>query len=306
MQFLPHLFYKALSFSSHFVNIPTEHQGIILHSKKSILISNGEQWTKQHDSNFDVTIGSYDGAETCQLIGIYLLNLLTTEINLECHLGLYRDNGLIVCEVTPRHIEQNKKQIRNIFRKFNLSITIEANKKVVNFLDVKSFNLTNQSYKPFTKPGNTILYVHKQSDHPPTVLKNLPGNINKRLSSLSSNEEEFNTTIQPYQEALSNSGYDYKLKYNPTPKSKNKNKNRNRNILWYNPPFSSTVKTKIGKKFLQIIDKCFPPSNQLSKIFNRKTIKISYSCMPATWKILLMARTITNLKPHTPLLLLLN
>jgi len=33
-----------------------------------------------------------------QLIGIYLLNLLTTEINLECNLGLYRDNGLIVCE----------------------------------------------------------------------------------------------------------------------------------------------------------------------------------------------------------------
>jgi len=109
-------------------------------------------------------------------------------------------------------------------------------------------------------------------------LKNLPENINKRRS-LSSNEEEFNTTIQPYQEALSNSGYDYKLKYNPTPEFNNNNKNRNI-LLWYNPPFSSTVKTKIGKKFLQIIDKCFLPNNQLNKIFNRKTIKISYSCMP--------------------------
>jgi len=56
-------------------------------------------------------------------------------------------------------------------------------------------------------------------------LKNLPENINKRLSSFSSNEEEFNTTIQPNQEALSNSGYDFKLKYNPTPKSNNNNKN---------------------------------------------------------------------------------
>jgi len=36
----------------------------------------------------------------------------------------------------------------------------------------------------------------------------------------------------------------------------------------------------MGKKSLQIIDKCFPPSNQQSKIFNRENIKISYSCMP--------------------------
>jgi len=40
-----------------------------------------------------------------------LLNLLITEMNIECNLGLYRDDGLIVCEGTPRHIEQNKKQI---------------------------------------------------------------------------------------------------------------------------------------------------------------------------------------------------
>jgi len=154
-------------------------------------------------------------------------------MNLECNLRLYRDEGLVVCEGKPRHIEQNQKIICNFFRKFNLSITIEANKTVVNFLDV-TFNLTKQSYKPYTKPGNTNLYVHKQRDYPPAVLKNLPENINKRLSSLYSNEEQFNTTIQPYQEALSNSGYDYKLKYNPTPKSNNNIKNRNRNIIfWY-------------------------------------------------------------------------
>jgi len=228
---------------------------------------------KKQESDFDDNMESYDGAEICQLIGIYLLNLLTTERNLECNLGLYRDDWLIVCEGTPRHIELNKKKICNFLRKFNLSITIKANKKVVNFLDV-TFNLTNQSYKPNTKPGNTILYVHKQSDYPPTVLKNLPEHSTNK-SSLSSNEEEFNTTSYN-QEALPNSGYDYKLKYNPAPKSNNNNKNKNRNILWYNPPFSSTVKAKIGKKFLQIIDKCFPPTNQLSKIFNRKTIKISY------------------------------
>jgi len=76
-----------------------------------ILISNGEQWTRKHDSNFDVTMGSYEDAETCQLIEIYRLNLLTTEMDLECNLCLYRDDGLIVCEGTPKSIEQNNKQI---------------------------------------------------------------------------------------------------------------------------------------------------------------------------------------------------
>jgi len=48
---------------------------------------------KKHYSNFDVPMGSYDGAETYQLIEIYLLNILTTEMNLECNLCLYRDDG---------------------------------------------------------------------------------------------------------------------------------------------------------------------------------------------------------------------
>jgi len=36
-------------------------------------------------------MGNYDSAETCPLIRVYLLNLLTTEMNLECNLGLYME-----------------------------------------------------------------------------------------------------------------------------------------------------------------------------------------------------------------------
>jgi hypothetical protein len=38
--------------------------------------------------------------------------------------------------------------------------------------------------------------------------------------------------------------------------------------------------TKIGAKFLNLVDTCFPPTNPLHKIFNRNTLKVSYSCMP--------------------------
>ena len=40
------------------------------------------------------------------------------------------------------------------------------------------------------------------------------------------------------------------------------------------------MRTNIGKKFLQLLDKCFPPDHALHKILNRNTVKISYSCMP--------------------------
>ena len=56
-------------------------------------------------------------------------------------------------------------------------------------------------------------------------------------------------------------------------------KNRHRNIIWYNPPYSRNVATNLGKSFLKILDEEFPKDHVLHKIFNRNTVKISYSCM---------------------------
>ena len=127
------------------------------------------------------------------------------------------------------------------------------------------------------KPNNKILYVDRHSNHPPTVLKNIPHNINKRLTSISSNQKVFDDAIPPYQKALDESGYDYKLKYNPQSK---RNRNRQRKTIWYNPPWNANVKTNLGRKFLNIIDRCFPNGHSLHKIFDRHTLKLSYSCMP--------------------------
>ena len=52
-----------------------------------------------------------------------------------------------------------------------------------------------------------------------------------------------------------------------------------RNVIWYNPLFSKNVRTSIGRDFLQLIDKHFPPSHKLHQIFNRHTVRVSYSCM---------------------------
>ena len=161
-----------------------------------------------------------------------------------------------------------------------MKITIEANLKSVNFLDV-NFNLDNESFSPFMKPNNNPIYVHTKSNHPPNILKNIPAAVNKRLCEISSNKEIFEKAAPPYQEALVKSGYNHKLSYEPVKDiPAKKNRSRARKIIWFNPPYSANVATNIGKKFLMLIDKNFPPSHPLHTIFNRNSVKVSYKCTP--------------------------
>ena len=128
--------------------------------------------------------------------------------------GLYRDDGLAATSASARQTENLKKKIAAVLKSHGLSTTIEANHKVVDFLDV-IFNLDEGSFKPYTKPNSTPLYVHSQSNHPPSIIKNIPVNVNKRLSSISSDEKMFNSAAPIYQQALEKSGYSYKLKFDP-------------------------------------------------------------------------------------------
>ena len=66
---------------------------------------------------------------------------------------------------------------------------------------------------------------------------------------------------------------------------KNNNKttgrrSRKRQIIWFNPPYCQSVETNVARKFLILVDRHFPPDHRLRKIFNRNTLKVSYSCMP--------------------------
>ena len=226
-------------------------------------------------------MGSFDGAETCELVGLYILSQLEP---LGINVGLYRDDGLAISNKTPKQTENIKKKVSQIFKQNKLKITIDANHKTVDFLDI-TMDLRTGHHKPYMKPNNTPQYVHKESNHPPNIIKNIPEGINKRLSTISSNEDIFNQAAPTYQEALGKSGYAYKLKYNPTQQhtgteNTTRKRQRTRKITWFNPPYSASVGTNIGQKFINMLETCFPPSHQLHKILNRNTVKISYSCMP--------------------------
>ena len=271
---------EALQFASNYVNITDEEKHIILHAKKSLLYNMGEPWGKKASSDlFDVTMGSFDGAESCELVGAYLLHHIKEKYGY--NFGLYRDDGLGVTQASPRQAEQIKKDLCNIFGMHGLKITIEANKKIVNFLDV-TLNLSSGKHMPYNKPNNIPLYVNKKSNHPPRIIDNIPQSINRRLSEISYDEESFNKAAPTYQKALNNSGYTHQLTFSPQTPSQatcSGRKNRRREIIWYNPPYSKNVATNVGRAFLKILDEEFPKEHVLHKIFNRNTVKISYSCM---------------------------
>ena len=269
---------QALCWASNLADISDEDISIIKHARKSLLFNHGRPWIKNNNSNlFDVTMGSYDGAEICELVGLFILNHLGKKFG-KNNIGLYRDDGLAAIKNrSARLADKTRKELHKIFEQFGLKITAESNLHVVNFLDV-TFDLSTGKYKPYRKPNDDPLYIHKHSNHPPSILRQLPASINKRISTLSSDKQVFDDAVQTYQNALGHSNFSHKLEYMPHVKQQPR-KNRQRNIIWFNPPFSKNVKTNIARSFLKLVDTHFPTGNKLHKIFNRNTVKVSYSCM---------------------------
>ena len=100
---------KALNYTSTLTSITKEERHIIIHAKESLLYHKDFPWTKRNTNDmFDVTMGSYDGAETCELIGIYMLSLIKPMLHDQ--IGLYRDDGLIACNAKPKQIEKIKQK----------------------------------------------------------------------------------------------------------------------------------------------------------------------------------------------------
>ena len=100
---------------------------------------------------------------------------------------------------------------------------------------------------------------------------------------LSSNEEVFNQESHIYNEGLRLAGYREKINYIPANNDQNSQNNqskkrRKRNVIYFCPPWNDALKTNLGKKFLGLIDKHFKKDTFLGKLFNRNTIKLSYSC----------------------------
>ena len=235
---------NSLDFAKCHTSIDQEDEDLIMACRKSVLFSNRKVWTKKN-KDFDVTMGAQDGAEIAELTGIYLLKEVDEYLSTlteRCHAGLYRDDGLIYLEhANGPLISKIEKALHRIFKKNQLKISMEQKGHTVNFLDVTIS--TDGSHK------------------------------------ISSSEEVFNEAKSTYQQALGDAGYSEELTYNTDPQTTSRStRRRRRTIVWYNPPYSKNVATNIGKEFFKLLQLHFPKQHPLHSIFNKNTVKLSYSC----------------------------
>ena len=96
-------------------NINDDMNNTIMNSRKAFL---------QH---FDVTEGSFDGAEICELVGLYPLNQLK-DIITNGSFGGYRDDGLaVVTKYSRPQMDRLRKNIIAFLKQHGFQNTIEIN-----------------------------------------------------------------------------------------------------------------------------------------------------------------------------------
>ena len=95
---------QALFWASNLADILDEDISIIKHARKSLLFNHGKPCNL-----FDVTMGSYDGTEICELVGLFILNHLGKKFGKK-NIGLYSDDGLaIIKNKTARLVGKTRK-----------------------------------------------------------------------------------------------------------------------------------------------------------------------------------------------------
>ena len=116
-------------------------------------------------------------AKCCELVGLYILDKLTNGDNalfVKGNCGIYRDDGLAIIDIGTFQAHTVKNRLEEIFKEEGLKIKVVANLTVTEFLDVR-LNLETGEYRPFKKPGCEIVYIDSKSNHPPSVIKEMPG-----------------------------------------------------------------------------------------------------------------------------------
>ena len=166
------LLVKSLRFARRHTNISDEEENIIMHACKSVLFDKNGAWIKRNsDELFDIGMGSYHGAEICELVGLFILSKLPAVFEADCF-GLYRDDGLaVVKNLSDQCTDNIRKRLVELFKTENLDITVETNLKITDFLDI-TLNLNTEKFYPYRKPNDTPLYVNKKSNHPLASLNN--------------------------------------------------------------------------------------------------------------------------------------
>ena len=164
-------FRSTPSIHADFEEISEDDRELFAYTNMSILVHNNTTWVKKGDTNFDITMGSYSGAECCDIVGLFLLSRLQ---HLPIKVGAYRDDFLSVCALTPFQVEKVKQEVIEVFQQYGLKVKAKANARICNFLDI-TLDLSNEVHSPYMKP-NTALQVFR------SIRNSIPHRTNTRHS----------------------------------------------------------------------------------------------------------------------------
>ena len=67
---------KAIDWARNYCTIDEVDEKVFFHCRRTFAFYDGKAWVKQANLDFDVPMGSLDGAEICEICGLYLLNKL--------------------------------------------------------------------------------------------------------------------------------------------------------------------------------------------------------------------------------------
>ena len=142
-----------------------------------------------------------------------MLPLLSKHKN---YIGLYRD-------------EKSRRKSFKIYLKKNIQ-TFQRNAKIINYLDI-TLKLNDALYRPYRKPNEETNYIHVNSDHLLSIIKEIPRSIEKRLSILSSSKNIFQESAIYYEKYLK--AVDIKPSYNTNNQKKTIKTKRKGNVTLF-------------------------------------------------------------------------
>ena len=97
------------------------------------------------------------------------------------YIYIYRDDGIIfILNSNGLNTSKIQKKIIRAFNLLGLLIEIVSNLETVDFIDV-TFNLNNGTFKPFSKSNSTPTYINIDSNHPRSILKQIPNAVYPRV-----------------------------------------------------------------------------------------------------------------------------
>ena len=70
------LLLSSLQWSRNYTEITDEEIDVILAARRAFVYVDGEPWTKKGNEIFDVGMGFFDGAEVCEIVGLFMLDKL--------------------------------------------------------------------------------------------------------------------------------------------------------------------------------------------------------------------------------------